>query len=443
MEIRIAKHPKTVGDKLSSCFCCGFLRAYVFGRRSGRQRHSAFSQLPAETMKSLSGSSGPQYAKSAALFFFFASVGGVSIVLLKLYIDHPIIVEYIGGREVLTTISFPIVLMILYLIVTILPVFGFRLDQTGDNLYYLGFIYTLCSLSVALWKVARGASADEILQAFGLAIGSTIFGIAMRVVFNQRRTDVYEIEQATRLKLSESAARFTRELDEAVTELENFRSHAVQTVTDGFKETQERVDEIVERVLASYEKAAETDSEFRDELRSFVAAMKDSIQSRKTETERSEAKLNKLVELLKENGGLHRDKHDQNGIDLEQLLSDILQSTQKQVDEISKMVELVAASVTEERQVRSAMRRFTIDFKDKLEARDSGLEETVAAVRSIREDVAKSLDQSRKLNAEIKTCVDALSRPRANRSPGIPGSQGIDRQESQPGFWKRLFGSRR
>ena len=457
-------------------------------------------------MKSVSRSSEQHYVKSAFLFLAFAVLGGVAIYFLKYNIDHPILNEYIGGREVLTVIFFPIGLMILYLLLTITPVFRFRLDQTGDNLYYLGFIYTLCSLSVALWNVALGATADEILRAFGLAIGSTIFGIAMRVVFNQRRTDVHEVEQNARLELSEAAERLTRELDDTVTQLESFRNSAVQAMTEGFGETQKRIDEIVKRVLGSYDelagvggksvksaatdmtetlrtvnshvqgfssqmeeinatqaklvgssngvvaafetitdmqrKATETDNALREELRSFVGEMKNSVLSRETETEQSQIRLNKLVDLLEEYRRLSRDTHNQSRTDLEQLLSEVSQSTQKQVDEISKLLELLAVSVREERQVRSELRGFTIDFKDRLEARDSGIKETVAVIQSLREDVAKSVDQNRKLNAEIKTCVDALSRPRVNRFPRTPGSEEIDYFGSRPGFWKNLFGSR-
>ncbi|MCY4137127.1 MAG: hypothetical protein OXF56_02520 [Rhodobacteraceae bacterium] len=346
-------------------------------------------------MKSVSRSSEQHYVKSAVLFFAFAVLGGGAIYLLKYNIDHPILAEYIDGWEVLTVIFFPIGLMILYLFVTVTPVCRFRLDQTGDNLYYLGFIYTLCSLSVALWNVALGATADEILKAFGLAIGSTIFGIAMRVVFNQRRTDVHEVEQNARLELSEAASRLTRELDDTVTQLESFRNSAVQAMSEGFAETQKRVDEIVKRVLGSYDelagvggksvrsaatdmtetlkkvnlhaqgfanhmeeinatkaklvgssngvvaafdaisdmqqKATETDNALREELRSLVGEMKISVQSREAETDQSHIRLNKLVNLLEEYRKLSRETYDQSRTDLEQLLSEISQSTQVSV----------------------------------------------------------------------------------------------------------------
>ncbi len=458
-------------------------------------------------MKSISGSSEQNDVQSAFLFLVFAVLGGGAIVVLKFNIDHPVLAEVVHGWKSATVIFFPIGLMFLYLFVTVTPVFRFRLDQTGDNLYYLGFIYTLCSLSVALWNVALGATADEILQAFGLAIGSTIFGIAMRVVFNQRRTDVHGVGPGSNPKLSEAAARLTHELNGTVTELERVRESAVRAMTEGLGETRKQVDEIVNPVPGSRDglagasgnsvrsaakeltgmlaridtnvqgfsrqieefnatlaklartsngivtafdtvtdmqrTAAETDDALREELRSLVAEMKNSAQSREIETEQSQARLNKLVEIIEKHSKLSKDTRDQGRADLQQLLSGISRSTQKQVDEMSKLLEVLATSATEEHEVRTELRRFTIDFRDKLEARDSGIEETIAVARSLREDVADSLNQSRKLNSEIKACVDALSRPTVNRFSEKSASERNDFTRSRPGFWRNFFGPRK
>ena len=48
----------------------------------------------------------------------------------------------------------------------------------GDNFYYLGFIYTLASLSAALVELRTGINSTAILGAFGVALITTIVGIA-------------------------------------------------------------------------------------------------------------------------------------------------------------------------------------------------------------------------------------------------------------------------
>ena len=78
---------------------------------------------------------------------------------------------------------------------------GLRLrdDQSGDNLYYMGFLFTLTSLGVSLYQFSASRASEEIVQNFGIAIASTITGIGLRVMFNQMRRDPVEIERAMRL----------------------------------------------------------------------------------------------------------------------------------------------------------------------------------------------------------------------------------------------------
>lgn len=59
-----------------------------------------------------------------------------------------------------------------------IPAVSLRLDRLGDNFYYLGFIYTLASLSAALVELRTGINSTAILGAFGVALITTIVGIA-------------------------------------------------------------------------------------------------------------------------------------------------------------------------------------------------------------------------------------------------------------------------
>ena len=45
-----------------------------------------------------------------------------------------------------------------------------RADQAGDNCYYLGLIYTLASLSYAIWTFDPTDTATTIVQGFGLSL---------------------------------------------------------------------------------------------------------------------------------------------------------------------------------------------------------------------------------------------------------------------------------
>jgi hypothetical protein len=132
---------------------------------------------------------------------------------------------------------------------------GLRLrdDQSGDNLYYMGFLFTLTSLGVSLYQFSAAHEAEAIVQNFGIAIGSTIAGIGLRVIFNQMRRDPVEVEQRMRLELAEAARRVRRELDSSVVEFTYFRRNAQQAAADSFGVMTERFDDIVAKLLASLE----------------------------------------------------------------------------------------------------------------------------------------------------------------------------------------------
>src|SRR5258707_552427 len=74
------------------------------------------------------------------LFGLVAVAGFVAIISLKLYDANADIVA-----------AFAVALMIAYgLIAYRIPAVSLRLDRLGDNFYYLGFIFTLASMSAAL-----------------------------------------------------------------------------------------------------------------------------------------------------------------------------------------------------------------------------------------------------------------------------------------------------
>jgi hypothetical protein len=95
------------------------------------------------------------------------------------------------------------------------------------------------------------------VQNFGIAIGSTIAGVALRVIFNQMRRDPVEVEQRMRLELAEAARRVRRELDASVVEFAYFRRNAQQSAADSFNHMTERFDDIVAKLLASLEEVTD------------------------------------------------------------------------------------------------------------------------------------------------------------------------------------------
>jgi hypothetical protein len=145
----------------------------------------------------------------------------------------------------------PIAAMLAYaLLITLARALRLRDDQSGDNLYYMGFLFTLTSLGVSLYQFSATHAAEEIVQNFGIAIGSTIAGIGLRVIFNQMRRDPIEVERVMRLELAESARKLRRELDSSVVEFGYFRRSAQQSAVDSLNHMTETFDQLVVKFFA-------------------------------------------------------------------------------------------------------------------------------------------------------------------------------------------------
>ena len=139
-------------------------------------------------------------AVSAVAFMLFVAVGAAYIIAGKLFGVAALLVTFV-----------PVAIMVAYaLVITLSRSLRLRDDQLGDNLYYMGFLFTLTSLGVSLYQFSASHAAEEIVQNFGIAIGSTIAGIGLRVIFNQMRRDPVEIERTMRLELAEAARRVRR-----------------------------------------------------------------------------------------------------------------------------------------------------------------------------------------------------------------------------------------
>ena len=180
---------------------------------------------------------------TVAVFMAFVAAGCAYIILAKL-----------RGVEAFYVTFVPVGTMIAYaLLISLARGLRLRDDQSGDNLYYMGFLFTLTSLGVSLYQFSASHAAEEIVQNFGIAIGSTIAGIGLRVIFNQMRRDPVEVEQRMRLELAEAARRVRRELDSSVVEFTYFRRNAQQAAADSFGVMTERFDDIVAKLLASLE----------------------------------------------------------------------------------------------------------------------------------------------------------------------------------------------
>jgi hypothetical protein len=184
------------------------------------------------------------------VFFAVVAAGCAYIVLSKIH-----------GLPALYVTMVPVLIMIGYaLLLGLARLFRLRDDQSGDNLYYMGFLFTLTSLAVSLYQFSNAGSAEQIVQNFGIAIASTIAGIALRIFFNQMRRDPVEVEHTARLELAEASRKVKRELETTVIEFSYFRRATQQSITDVLEEIDLLLKEAKDRFIGQLDEFAVTSS---------------------------------------------------------------------------------------------------------------------------------------------------------------------------------------
>jgi hypothetical protein len=169
------------------------------------------------------GRSNPQNHADKALFFA-AAMAGISISFICKVLNY---------SQQYATIPLVMIIVLYAVSVSNVKMFRLREDRAGDNCYYLGFIFTLLSLSMAFIQFIGGErDVDELIGNFGIAIFTTIAGLVARIFISQFREDPLEVEREARADLAEAVGRFKAALDNAVTDLEAFRRANQQSVED-------------------------------------------------------------------------------------------------------------------------------------------------------------------------------------------------------------------
>lgn len=195
-------------------------------------------------------------------FVLFFAAGAVFILSLKAF----------GAPQWLVT-AIPCVLMLVYTgTLWDSERNGPKYESAGDNLYYLGFLYTLTSMAHSLYRFSTDENIEAIVTNFGIAISTTILGMALRILVGQQAEEAPEtVDEEVRMHLAEAARRLRGEIEFTVDEFRGFREKTREALDEGLAEVRERLgeasdtagkigeglSEIEERTRAQAEKAAE------------------------------------------------------------------------------------------------------------------------------------------------------------------------------------------
>lgn len=177
-----------------------------------------------------------------------------------------------------------------------LPALRGRVDQIADNVYYLGLLYTLASLAVAIVALANIDQATEIiLRNFGIAIFTTIVGMAGRVVIMQLRGDPVDVERETRASLIEMARTFRGELDQSVSEFKNFRIASKQALDESAASAAEELTNALANAITRFEEAT---TDITERLEESHALFSDQAKTLRTSSSRLVTSMEKLAERV-------------------------------------------------------------------------------------------------------------------------------------------------
>src|SRR6266852_3401074 len=183
---------------------------------------------------------GPPPGLLSGLVFFAVVVAGSGYIVFSKLHDF----------SAFSVTAVPVLIMIGYaLSVGVARLFRLRDDQSGDNLYYMGFLFTLTSLAVSLYQFTSAGTAEQIVQNFGIAIASTIAGISLRIFFNQMRRDPVEVEHTARLELADASRKVRRELESTVLEFGYFRRATQQSIADSVEELNTLLKDAKDRII--------------------------------------------------------------------------------------------------------------------------------------------------------------------------------------------------
>ena len=178
----------------------------------------------------------------SAIFALMFTIGAVSLVVLRLGFE---------ANVILATLV-PLATLVVYAGIVWSRPNRVREDRAADNLYYLGFLFTVVSLGIALYRYGNDAQGvNQIVSDLGIGLTTTIVGLFFRILFSQLRLDPMEIEEQARAELSASIEKFktdVRNMGDVVRV-----SHTI--IDQHIQESIERFDKVVDQSIRSIEQA--------------------------------------------------------------------------------------------------------------------------------------------------------------------------------------------
>jgi methyl-accepting chemotaxis protein len=189
---------------------------------------------------------------------------GLFLALALLGIALMFVLKHFGAPQAWVTGSVVGLVVLYSVVMLVVKRLRLRLDQAGDNAYYLGLVFTLCSMASALWEIGQrvggnapssASAAEAVIGDFGLALFTTLAGIVCRIVLHQMRRDPGDVEAQGRLELAQAATRMRFILNDVTSEFGQFLQQLKQKQEDHSKELAETHDLLRQHIVDSLQEA--------------------------------------------------------------------------------------------------------------------------------------------------------------------------------------------
>lgn len=119
-----------------------------------------------------------------------------------------------------------------------------RPERAGDNIYYLGFLFTLVSLALALYEF--GVNADDktrLIADFAIALSTTILGVLGRVWLTQGDKDIDEYEKEAKRYVSDAIDELRADLELSRETMSDFSSVTRQVLEESRDEQKKQLEQ--------------------------------------------------------------------------------------------------------------------------------------------------------------------------------------------------------
>lgn len=243
----------------------------------------------------------PRENLDRAAFILTFVAGVVGGILLKVLGAHPFVTATYAG---IILISYAVSAWV-----------GGRLkiepEAIGDNCYYLGFLFTLASLSYTLYQMAdpsgnggKPIDIPEVISGFGVALSSTIVGVFLRVLLMQMRPDFVAKDRAVRADLNRSYGDFRKDLSGTLSQMKAFSTESIQYAA----ERDERLRASTEKFLSDHQEAllesADTlakniESKFTEAAQQAVKDIASSVQHTNSEAQKAAQELTSDIQAMR------------------------------------------------------------------------------------------------------------------------------------------------